>query len=75
MAEKKELNFVYDAEGDILDISVGAPQGAISNEIADDFFVRIHPETKQIVGFSILNFRKQLAQKTITIPVSAEFSL
>ena len=35
MAEK--MSFSYDKEGDILDISVGLPQKALSKEISDDF--------------------------------------
>ena len=35
---EKALNFSYDKEGDILDISLGKPQKAVSEEISDDFF-------------------------------------
>lgn len=56
MAEK--MMFSYDKDGDVLDISIGKPQKAISREIEDDFFVRLDPDTKRIVGFSILNFEK-----------------
>lgn len=74
----KRLRFAYDKEGDILDISVGAPAEAISNEIVDDFFVRIDPRTNEIVGFSIVNFEKMVGQKkakAISVPVSARFEL
>lgn len=40
------LNFFYDKKGDILDISIGPPQPAISDEIGNDVIVRHHPETK-----------------------------
>ncbi len=75
--EKKKLNFVYDTEGDILDISIGKPIKAVSNEIEDDFFVRFHPRTKKIVGFSILNFKKRSTRKyrEISVPIEADFSL
>lgn len=75
---KKGLRFAYDKEGDILDISVGTPREAISNEIADDFFVRIDPRTNEIVGFSILNFEKAVGRKkakALSVPVSATFQL
>ena len=74
----KGLRFAYDKEGDILDISVGMSGEAISNEIADDFFVRIDPRTNEIVGFSILNFEKTLGRKktkAISVPVNATFQL
>ena len=75
--EKQKLNFSYDNEGDILDISIGKPMKAISNEITDDFFVRIHPRTKRTVGFSILNFKKRSAKQNgeFAVPIHAEFSL
>ncbi len=75
--EKKRLNFSYDKDGDVLDISIGKPTKAISNELSDDFFNRIHPKTKKIVGFSILNFKKRSSKNKgeITVPIQANFSL
>ncbi len=75
--EKKKLNFMYDEEGDVLDISIGNPVRAISNEITDDFFVRVNPRSKKIVGFSILNFKKRSKKQDgeIIVPIQAEFSL
>jgi len=76
MAQKKqgELIFTYDSKGDVLDISIGKPKSAISEEIADDFYVRIDEKTKDIVGFMILNFNKQFKQKrTSVFPLSANF--
>ncbi len=49
---------VYDEEGDILDVSLGEPEEAISKEVEDDFFLRVKPDSDEVVGFSILNFRK-----------------
>jgi uncharacterized protein YuzE len=75
---KQELRFAYDKEGDVLDISVGMPRKAISNEIADDFFVRIDPDTNRIVGFTILNFERTVGRrkaKAISVPVKATFEL
>ena len=54
----KGLKFFYDREGDILDISFGEPQEAVSREVTDDFFVRVQPDTEKVVGFSVLNFMK-----------------
>jgi len=73
----KEIRMVYDEEGDILDVSLGAPERAISKEIEDDFFLRINPDTGEVVGFSILNFRKWFkdAKDIKILPVKAEFAL
>jgi uncharacterized protein YuzE len=74
---EKRLRFSYDQEGDVLDISIGKPKKAISNEIVGDFFVRTDPKTKQIVGFSILNFKKKTSKKNgnLQVPIAADFSL
>ena len=73
----EKLTFYYDDEGDILDISVGKPKNALSNEIGDDVIERVDLETKKIVGFTILNFKKRFKGKKsgqeFPIPISAEF--
>ena len=72
----KEIRMVYDDEGDILDISIGEPEEAISKEVEDDLFIRINPISGEIVGFSILNFRKWFkdAKDTKILPVKAELA-
>ena len=72
----KEIRIVYDDEGEILDISLGEPEEAVSKEVEDDFFLRINPASGEIVGFSILNFRKWFkdAKDTKILPVKAELA-
>ncbi len=64
----------YDKEGDVLDISVGQPQKALSKEISEDFFVRLDKNGK-ISGFMLLNFEKRFKTKREEIPIEAEFTL
>lgn len=55
---EKRLKLWYDKEGDVLEISAGEPQEAISEEIGDD--VVLHRNfKKENVGFTILNFRRR----------------
>lgn len=72
----KEIRMVYDDQGDILDISLGEPEDAVSKEVEDDFFLRINPVSGEVVGFSILNFRKWFkdAKDTKILPVKAELA-
>ncbi len=72
----KKLIFSFDKEGDVLDISIGKPKKAISEEIKEDVFIRKNPKTKEIVGFMILNFEKRFKKlgKTEEIPLKAVFS-
>ncbi len=46
----------YDKEGDVLYLTLGEPQEAISREMGNDVLLRVHPETGAIVGMTILNF-------------------
>ena len=75
MAEN--LRMAYDKEGDVLDISLGTPVAAISREIEDDLFVRVNPETNEIIGLSILNFEKWFQGKkdVRTLPVAGSLNL
>jgi len=70
----KEIRMVYDDEGDILDVSIGEPEAAISKEVEDDFFLRVRPDSGEVVGFSILNFRKWFKDRkdTKVLPIKAE---
>lgn len=71
------LTFFYDKEGDVLDMSIGEPREAVSEEISEDFFVRKDPKTDEIVGFMVLNFEKRfqkLGEKE-TVPLNALFTL
>lgn len=73
----KEIRMAYDDEGDILDISIGNPEKAISKEVEDDFFLRVNPVNGEVVGFSILNFRKWFrdAKDIKTLPIKAELAV
>lgn len=73
MAEK--LNFYYDKDSDILDVSVGKSKKAISKELGDDLLVRVSPTTNRIIGFTVLNFERRfsLEDKSHSLPIEAEF--
>ena len=72
----KEIRMTYDEQGDILDVSLGEPEEAISREVEDDFFLRIKLDTEEVVGFSIINFRKWFrdAKDIKILPVKAELA-
>lgn len=60
---EKELMFFYDKEGDILDISIGKPKKALTEELTEDVFIRINPKKNQVVGFMIMNFTKSFIRE------------
>jgi len=72
---EKKLKFFFDKKGDVLDIAIGKPKEAISREIGNDVIIRIDPKTKEIVGFTILNFEKRFEHRarSETLPITATF--
>lgn len=72
---EKKLKFFLDEKGDVLDVTIGEPQPAISEEIGDD--VIVHKNDKgEIVGFTILNFVKRFKKLGMSreIPIVAKFA-
>ena len=56
ISEKKDnINWDYDAEADVLYISFGNPKNAEGVDIGDGTIIRIQPDTKEIIGVTILN--------------------
>lgn len=73
------LMFFFDKEGDVLDISIGKPKKAISKEIGNDIVVRTDPKTKEIVGFTILNFERRFeklkSEEEISVPLKMRITV
>ncbi len=72
---EKKLKFFLDEKGDVLDVTVGEPQSAISEEIGDDII--IHKNRKgEVVGFTLLNFIKRFKKLGASreVPLKAEFA-
>jgi uncharacterized protein YuzE len=58
LRDSAALVLQYDAEGDVLYASLGAPQPAITDEAEDDVWLRYCPPRPQVVGVTVLNFRR-----------------
>ena len=72
----KTMNFSYDKTGDILYITIGKAQEALSVEVDDDVFVRVTPKAKTVVGLMILNFQKRLSPlDNLSLPIKGSFNL
>jgi len=50
----------YDIENDVLYIYFEKAQEAISREVGDGIFLRLDPNTDQVVGVTVLNIRKKI---------------
>ena len=53
--KKNKMKWNYDAEADILYISFGNPENAEGVDIGEGTIIRIQPETKEIIGLTILS--------------------
>ena len=53
--KKNNLNWDYDAEADVLYIASGNPMNAEGVDIGEGTIIRIQPDTKEIIGVTILN--------------------
>jgi len=57
--EMKGISLSYDNENDVLYLYFEKAQEAVSREIADGVFVRLDPNTDQVVGVTILDLQKK----------------
>jgi hypothetical protein len=78
----KALIHSYDKKRDVLYVSVGKPQDAISREIQPGIFVHLHPRTRKVVGYTLLDFQRRTSRArkkadlgAFSIPVRASFQL
>jgi len=53
--KKNKIKWNYDAEADVLYISFGNPQMAEGVDIGEGTIIRIQPDSKEIIGVTILN--------------------
>ena len=56
----------YDEEADVLYVSFGKPRKAEGIDIGDGTILRVDPETGQIVGITILDFKKRTGEDGIS---------
>lgn len=61
---KKSFNLKYDPQTDILNVAFGKARKAVSVEQQPEVFVRLDPQTQEIVGLTVLGFKQNfLSQK------------
>jgi uncharacterized protein YuzE len=59
---KPQLDWDYDAEADVLYISVGKPRPALGVDIGDGLIVRWDEQKREVVGLTIIGLRARLAE-------------
>lgn len=69
------VRIIYYQPSDELNILVGEPQDSVLLEIDDEVYVRLHPETDEVLGLTILNFEERTKGQGQKLPVLAHFDL
>jgi len=77
MAKQKidQLTVSYDKDSDVLYITEGKPREAIGEMMDDGVIVRRDSKTKEIIGFTIVDFTEHFSDaKPQHIPIKVHFS-
>lgn len=76
---EQTLTCSYDPASDEFNLNLGDVKQAILAEIGDEVYVKLDPESKAILGLTILHFQKRFRRgkkvKAVTLPLLAEFAL
>jgi len=62
LESRKELNWEYDEEADVLYIAVEAPRPAVTVDLGEGILARYDEESKEVVGITVLGFRSRLLE-------------
>lgn len=63
------IRITYDPEGDILFVTFGSPTPSTGYQVADQILLRLHPESRQASGLTILNYSAH-ARSRMPIPLT-----
>ena len=76
MKTKKNFQIEYDKDGDILYLTRGKlTKQDTSEELVDDVVVWKNKSTKEVNGFTVLNFSKRASKKTPKLDLPFEVEL
>jgi len=67
----KKISISYDKEADVVYLLFGKPTKAEAKEISAGVFARYKPETKELVGLTIVNFSKKFDKQPTEVAVPA----
>jgi hypothetical protein len=72
---EKKLTYKYDPILDEMNLYFGENKEAIGFNIDNDIFLQLDPDTDEVIGLTILNFKHRIIDKKeeIQLPVSGKF--
>ncbi len=72
---EKMTTLFYDQEGDVMYLTIGEPQEAVSREMGNDILLRVHPDTGEVVGLTVLNFASRFSDLKHEQPLPVHMEL
>lgn len=68
---KRKISIAHDKEADVVYLSF-ADEKAEAEEVEEGVFARYNPKTKELIGFTVVDFSKRFAKepREIAIPTS-----
>ncbi len=74
---KDGMKIFYDREADVLYVTCGTPEFTDYVERSEDVILRLDPETKQLIGFTIIDFSQHFAKQEpdIALPFGVDFQM
>ena len=75
--KESRIRIFYDREVDVLYVTQGNPEHTDYVEYAEDIILRFHPETKELVGFTLIDFSCHFANKesALSLPFNIDFHM
>jgi len=62
---RAESTINYDEEADVLYVSFGKPRKAEGIDIGDGTILRVDPDTGEVIGITLLNFKKRTSDSEV----------
>jgi uncharacterized protein YuzE len=64
------LEWDYDAEADVLYLSLGAPRAAEGVDVGEGVVLRYDPEQREVVGLTVVGLRARLLKGLASVPAA-----
>ena len=66
--KSKDLNWSYDAEADVLYVTLGRPREAIGVDVGDGTILRYDDKSHEVVGITFVGLQSRLLNEISSVP-------
>ena len=70
LEKRGSLDWNYDAEADVLYLSLGAPHAAEGVDVGEGVVLRYDPERREVVGLTVVGLRARLIEGLASEPAA-----